>query len=207
MDPFSYSSTALLSAVCSGDLSRLEWWWEFDRNLYLEVIEELIDQASELNEPIILQWLFERSDDFPYDATVIDKSSEYGAIASLEWWKNSGLELRYTENAMMNADCFGKEEEQIETLNWWRNSGLFLKYNERCIWYASRDGDVKILQWWQSSGLLIKYDARAMDDANNCEVLEWWVHSGLELRYTRNHSERHPSVIKWWITSGLELDS
>jgi hypothetical protein len=33
----------------------------------------------------------------------IDEASRSGDIARLNWWKNSGLELRYTDNTMDGA--------------------------------------------------------------------------------------------------------
>lgn len=203
-EDFTYSPDALTEAAANGDISKLEWWWNFDRSLYSGSEEELIYRASEFNHPSILQWLYDRLDEFIYSDVVIDTASEYGSVAALEWWKNSGLELRYTEDAMIRADHFGDEEEQIITLNWWKNSGLPLQYDETCILLASYYGYVKILQWWLDSGLSLRYDTKAMDDARDREVLDWWLQSGLELKYTRNDPERHLDVVEWWQKSGLD---
>lgn len=53
----------------------------------------------------------------------------------LEFWKNSGLSLHYSEDALCNATL----KCEIATLEWWRRSGLSLKIG-KVLDFASREG-------------------------------------------------------------------
>ncbi|AGF85121.1 repeat protein [Moumouvirus goulette] len=52
------------------------------------------------------------SDNYSDDSNVTD---------ILNWWLNSGLELKYSETIIK------KKCNKIDILNWWINSGLFCK--------------------------------------------------------------------------------
>ncbi|KAJ3029413.1 hypothetical protein HDV00_009609 [Rhizophlyctis rosea] len=54
----------------------------------------------------------------------IDEATRMGHIAVLDWWKQSGLELRYTFDAMDFA------QNHPAMLEWWRSSGLEWKVDE-----------------------------------------------------------------------------
>ncbi len=67
----------------------------------------------------------------------------------LDWWLSSGLELRYTEDAMDSAS----ENEYIQVLNWWLTSGIpDLKYRPELIKNYSQD----VQKWWHTSGLPLR---------------------------------------------------
>lgn len=51
-----------------------------------------------------------------YGEYAIHGASECRKLEALEWWKNSGLELKYNEEAI---DELNKEED-IRTLEWWK---------------------------------------------------------------------------------------
>jgi hypothetical protein len=114
-------------------------------------------------------------------AHYISEVCKRGKINILEWWKNSGLELKYTNDALNMASSSG----HVEVLEWWKNSGLELKYTTDALNMASSSGHVEVLEWWKNSGLELKYTQRALNWASkngHIKVLEWWKNSGLEFK-------------------------
>ncbi|KAJ3160158.1 hypothetical protein HDU86_000994 [Geranomyces michiganensis] len=128
----------------------------------------------------------------------------------LDWWINSGLELRYSGRSLNNASDRGR----LDILNWWLSSGLELRYTSDAMDTAL---NARVLDWWLKSGLELRYTSDAMnnaldavDNARNAEVLDWWINSGLELRYSERSlnkasDEGRLDTLNWWLRSGLEL--
>jgi hypothetical protein len=133
----------------------------------------------------------------------ISEVCKRGKVNILEWWKNSGLELKYDMKALDFASSYG----HVEVLEWWKNSGLELKYTGNALDFASRYGHVEVLEWWKNSGLKLNYDAKALNWASEngqIKVLEWWKNSGLELKYTIDASRNcRAQALEWWKNSGL----
>lgn len=107
-----------------------------------------------------------------YTDDSINKASILGQIDILNWWKNSGLELKYSEDAINYASRAGS----IESLEWWRKSGLFLKYSKDAMDNAF---NAEILQWWKDSGLELKYSYKAIEKN---KLTEWFLGSGLTIK-------------------------
>jgi hypothetical protein len=113
------------------------------------------------------------------DNHYVKKVCELGKVEILEWWKNSGLELKYPTDVLNVASRWG----QVEVLEWWKNSGLELKYSVDALNWASESGHINVLEWWKNSGLKLKYSFHALY-GGQVKVQEWWENSGLELKYT-----------------------
>ncbi len=108
----------------------------------------------------------------------LDESSNLGRVSVLDWWKQSGLPLKYTDLAMKWASNNG----HVAILEWWKQSGLVLKYDGHAMSLASFAGQVAVLEWWKQSGLPLKYGYIALELAaiqGHGAILEWWKQSGL----------------------------
>ncbi|KAI8804114.1 hypothetical protein BJ742DRAFT_776596 [Cladochytrium replicatum] len=119
----------------------------------------------------------------------MDSASSRGLVDILEWWRMSGLHLKYTRVGM-----------DVEVREDW------CKCLTASMNFASRNGHLQVLEWWMRSGLRMRWDNLAMDHASGIEVLEWWRTSGLELSWTSFAIDVATlEVLEWWRTSGLEL--
>jgi hypothetical protein len=108
-----------------------------------------------------------------------DWASSKGHVELLQWWKESGLEMKYDEHSM----DYPSRKNRCNVLQWWKDSGLELKYDYKAIYVASEYGHCNVLQWWKDSGLELKYDSESMSGARrygHYNVLQWWKDSGLE---------------------------
>jgi hypothetical protein len=86
----------------------------------------------------------------------IENACVHGNIKFLEWWRNSGLPLKYDKYAINYAS----ENGHIHVLEWWKNSGLKLKYSDRAMLSALQNKHINVILWWFNSGLTLKTDFR-----------------------------------------------
>ena len=92
------------------------------------------------------------------DEKYIDNICAIGDVKFLEWWKNSGLPLKYTTNSMDNASHNG----HINVLDWWLKSGLELKYTNSALdnVLSSKinvlSSKIDVIMWWLNSDLELK---------------------------------------------------
>jgi hypothetical protein len=132
-----------------------------------------------------------------------------GEVQFLEWWKNSGLSLKYDNLSLVGASA----TNCINVLTWWLKSKLPLKYDRSALAIASIYCQLDVLTWWFKSNLPLKYDEKALNHASahgNVHVLESWKNSGLELKYDECALEYasikgHVEVLIWWFKSNLPL--
>ncbi|KAI8799661.1 hypothetical protein BJ742DRAFT_129037 [Cladochytrium replicatum] len=144
-----------------------------------------------------------------YTTVAMDSASENGHVAVLEWWRNSGLELRWTVHRSLGvSSSYGR----VDVLEWWLKSGL-----QRHSWgivfeTAIRHGRIEVLEWWKCKELTFEtpISLDVPSARGHLKVLEWCRACGMELCWTERAMDeaskaKHIDVLEWWRTCGLEL--
>ncbi|KAI9316137.1 hypothetical protein DFJ73DRAFT_881602 [Zopfochytrium polystomum] len=171
----------LIAATRNGHLQVLLWWRQTLKSKFPRRIHSIMDIVSKTGRLEMLDFWRKSGVKLKYSTEAVDDASARGDLAVLRWWEASGLRLKYTEKAIDQASC----NHHLHVLNWWRSSRFTLEYSQAAIDSASRNGHAAVLQWWKDSGLELKYSAYAIDGATqsgHVEVLQWWMDSGLEIK-------------------------
>lgn len=144
-----------------------------------------------------------------YDAEAIDVASQNGYVHILQWWRRSGLPLKYTHSALEGASARG----HIDVLEWWRASyhtsvgGLELRPG-KSILGAAQYGRLDAIRWWVGSGLRFAHEEQVCKQASRygqVGVLELWRELKGDDKITFDvailteptlHS--HIGVLDWW---------
>ncbi|KAL8947188.1 MAG: hypothetical protein Q9222_006504 [Ikaeria aurantiellina] len=134
----------------------------------------------------ILDW-WQQSPSFltkEYGAEAIDLASKSGFVNVLQWWRTSGLPMRYTDAALEQASSQG----HIEVLDWWRSA-----------YHCSRSGP-DILSNPKPKSLqnaLGKED----NDPMPTELPPLQLKVGKSLIYAAQNGQT--ATIRWWMSSSI----
>src|SRR5438128_438090 len=79
---------------------------------------------------------------------LVEWASCDGNIDVLNWFKNSGLEFKYSFSAIDLASAHG----HTNVLDWFKKSEFKFKYSVNAVDYASENGHIHILNWFKNSG-------------------------------------------------------
>ncbi|TVY40730.1 Phosphopantothenoylcysteine decarboxylase [Lachnellula subtilissima] len=140
-----------------------------------------------------------------YTAEAIDGASKSGFIHVLDWWRNSGLDLKYTELALEQASSKG----HILVLEWWKQASLHqgnyyidpdVRHHHGSPMPAERDEHPEMhppLQLKPGKALL----AAAQNDQPL--VLRWWDNSGIPIGHSESvakiaSAQGHVKVLDVW---------
>ncbi|PYH93026.1 phosphopentothenoylcysteine decarboxylase [Aspergillus ellipticus CBS 707.79] len=198
---------------------------------YLTETEELLWTTSRLTHlpfrasaiygnPNILTW-WRDAPALPnkeYLADAMDVASRAGFVNVLEWWRTSGLELRYTERALESASAEGR----VAVLAWWQAASANAPASKRIplkvgksVLLAAQSGRTASLAWWDASGIPYSHGesvARIASTHGHVHVLEFWHRlKGAKMIFdsqvlvgpTKNG---HDNVLEWWRRSGLRVE-
>lgn len=158
----------------------------------------------------ILDW-WVRSPSFlekQYDAEALDGASKNGYVHVLEWWRRSGLPLKYTEAALEQASAKG----HVRVLEWWREASLasasIVLKPGRSLICAAQYGRVGVIRWWEESGINGGHQDSICKVASRwgqVEVLELWRELRGDDKITFNHlvlveptMYSQLGVLDWW---------
>ena len=149
-----------------------------------------------------------------YNAEALDSASKAGFIHILDWWRNSGLPLRYTEAALEQASCRGN----IDVLDWWRNASLPQSYQDEneqshltSPGVSSFENDTTMkasnasLATKQPLPLRLKVGKSIIYAAQNGQAatVQWWVKSGIPTAHEEAvariaSANGHVNVLQLW---------
>jgi len=170
--PRNYTEYALYCASLNGNLDVLTWWK--NSGLPLKYDSQTIDHISSnimirknkffktwLPSSIYIDYYDEivknlnsfrvSGSGLEYQRTRVESFNNNIRIDVLNWWLNSNLPLKYTENTLDLASFWG----YINVLQWWVDSGLQLKYSKYFITNRLRITTNKdLFRWWIHSGIL-----------------------------------------------------
>lgn len=209
---FKFSRTDILTYLTEKHLDLL---WTTSR------LTNLPYRASAIyGNPNILTW-WQDTPALPnkeYIADAMDGASRAGFIDVLEWWRSSGLELRYTERALEAASAEGR----IAVLEWWKRAATTAPVTNpvplkvgKSVLLAAQSGRAESIAWWDSSGIPYSHAesvARIASTHGHVHVLELWhVLKGAKMIFdcqvlvgpTKNG---HDNILDWWRRSGLRVE-
>ncbi|KAE8445130.1 hypothetical protein EG329_013732 [Mollisiaceae sp. DMI_Dod_QoI] len=195
------------------------FWFSFGQKLLPTKASAVYERTE------ILEW-WRTSSSFSskdYTAEVIDGASISGFVQVLDWWRRSGLPLKYTESALEQASSKG----HILVLEWWKQASygasltidrdrttmspevqpaLRLKPGKSLL-AAAQNNQVLVLRWWESAGIPVLYSesvAKVASAQGHVEVLDAWRElKGEEMEFdykvlVEPTENRHVNVLEWW---------
>jgi hypothetical protein len=112
-----------------------------------------------------------------YDTEALNGASAKGFVHVLEWWRRSGLPLKYTEAALEQASSKG----HLHVLAWWREASLqdpsIVLKPGRSLLGAAQWGQLAVIRWWEDSGIAAGHNEHVCKMASRwgqVQVLELW---------------------------------
>ncbi|KAK3333734.1 flavoprotein [Cercophora scortea] len=143
-----------------------------------------------------------------YDAEAINGASMRGFVQVLDWWRRSGLPLKYTETALEMASSKG----HLHVLEWWRetvekNPSIAPKPG-RALLAAAQWGQLDVIRWWEESGIAVDHQDSVCKMASRwgqVKVLDLWreLRGDDKIQFDNQiliepTYHAHVPVLEWW---------
>ncbi len=158
----------------------------------------------------ILDW-WARSPSFlekQYTVEALNHASGHGFVHVLEWWRRSGLPLKYDEQAFEMASAKG----HVHVLEWWREAGMqdpsIVIKPGRSLLAAAQWGQLAVMRWWEESGIPLGHQDAVCKMASRwgqVKVLELWrqLRGDDKLQFDNQilfeaTYHAHIPVLEWW---------
>ncbi|KAM3069649.1 hypothetical protein ACMFMG_010368 [Clarireedia jacksonii] len=122
-----------------------------------------------------------------YTAEAIDGASKAGFVHVLDWWRKSGLPLKYTELALEQASSKG----HMLVLEWWKQASIPHNDPERRTRHGAHmivDGEAVTGSSDVLPALQLKPGKALLAAAQNNKplVLRWWDNSGIPIAHSES---------------------
>ena len=117
--------------------------WLIDQ-AYLKCNADIVSVICGEGQVGLLQILHERGLLTKYDEYALLCASEMKHKDVLNWWSNSGLELKYDTKIIKHLLV----HDNIDMLNWWSKSGLVMKIDNFTHNYVHKKSSPEVQQWW-----------------------------------------------------------
>jgi len=162
-----------------------------------------------------------------YNAEALDGASRGGFINVLEWWRTSGLPLKFTEQALEQASSSG----HLAVLEWWKSLSMAVDDNTasrsdskgqqirlkpgKSICYATQNGRTEVVRWWVHSGIPFPHEdtvAKLASTHGYVDILQLWHNlKGSKMIFDNQvlvgaTKNGHVGVLEWWKRSGLKVE-
>ncbi|KAI8815263.1 hypothetical protein BJ742DRAFT_876120 [Cladochytrium replicatum] len=178
-----------------------------------------MDEASKLGHiaPLELHLANNSSRPCEYIDLSMNEASTNGHIHILEWWRTSGLDLRWgSTNTESRIDVekwlqiklfepypmdLASDGGHVAVLEWWKANTATLTFSSGCrgvimISLQQRGGSCELQRTCEST----PFYAMDMASKNGREVLDWWMESGLALKWYQPMNLEN--FLEWWRFSG-----
>ncbi|KAK5653344.1 hypothetical protein OQA88_9035 [Cercophora sp. LCS_1] len=143
-----------------------------------------------------------------YDTEALNGASGRGFIHVLEWWRRSGLPLKYSEAAFESASSKG----HIHVLEWWREAFIqdqnIAPKPGRSLLAAAQWGQTAVMRWWEESGIPVDHQDGVCKMASRwgqVKVLDLWreLRGDDKIQFDNQiliepTYHAHIPVLEWW---------
>ncbi|KAI8811095.1 hypothetical protein BJ742DRAFT_851351 [Cladochytrium replicatum] len=130
----------------------------------------------------------------------MNHGSTKGFIPVLDWWKASGLKLKYDVYPMDAIELEGS----VAVLDCWRTSGLDLKYSSNSMKWKSCGAGMAEIEWIGTEVDIPIYTTAVSMFFNGGLALRW-TEAGINQCWLQSTLHGRVEVLEWWKSSGLEI--